>query len=309
MNSDGKKLERSAVRNRSGLPAAPQTRSTVVQPKASAASPVRRPPVAPPAYRPQTLPRVLQAKPLPGVQPADPATRAGVAPAVYRPQPAPRVLQTKIALGQKAPAQQSSRQHVAQPVYRPEQGKIAQAKPVAAIQAERSDRQTSMRQISMPGKTRSTTVQRSIGLAELFGHDEWEAGGGRAPTGAIQNTVATTAAFAGLRAGGSIDAALLVAQVPAGCQNDFEIESRTQRGFKYSWNDTNGVAWLVWGHEPDAGAALGHVGGNQWSVRIRRGNQFLMSATINPPVGVAYDWAQANTPPRVQASHIRLTNI
>jgi hypothetical protein len=152
-------------------------------------------------------------------------------------------------------------------------------------------------------------IQRMIGLAELFGQDEWNAGGTRAPAGAVAATLATRTAFANLRAAGQIDAAALVGEVPVGCANTFEIEPRSQRGFKYQWNDTNGTAWTVWGHEADAGAALGHVGGAGWTVRIRNGNHFLMAATINPPVGVPYDWATATTPIRIAASHIPLTNV
>lgn len=152
-------------------------------------------------------------------------------------------------------------------------------------------------------------LQRMIGLADLFGVDDWEAGGNRAPAGAATTTVATSANFENLRVAAQIDAAQLVALVPVGCANVFEFESRTQRGFKYQWNDTNGVAWTVWGHEPDAGAGAGYAGGAGWTVRIRRANHYLMDQTINPPVGVAYDWAVPNTPAKVQHSHIALTNV
>jgi hypothetical protein len=152
--------------------------------------------------------------------------------------------------------------------------------------------------------------QRLIGLAALFGGDEWDAGGTRAPTGAVQTTAATSLAFENLRNNGQIDAAALVALIPAACHNTFEVEARTQRGFKYDWLDGNGVAWRVWGHEPDAGAPAGHAGAAGWTVRIRRnGNRFLMSQQVVPPQGNAYDWHQAGNPAQVQASHITLINV
>src|ERR1041385_8182040 len=74
---------------------APQPRARgLVQPKTTAA-PITRPPAAPPAYRPQPIPKVLQTK-----QPATDriALQSGLsptAPPAYRPQPTPKVLQTK----------------------------------------------------------------------------------------------------------------------------------------------------------------------------------------------------------------------
>src|SRR5687768_12290623 len=68
-----------------------------------------KPPVAPPVYRPQPTPKVLQLKNATKPQPTNAATSARkqpVPPPVYRPQPTPRVLQ------QKKPA--------APPVYRPQ---------------------------------------------------------------------------------------------------------------------------------------------------------------------------------------------
>lgn len=53
-------------------------------------------PVAPPVYRPQPVPRVLQTKTVSSQQPQQ--ARRPVPPPVYRPQPVPKVLQTKAAL-------------------------------------------------------------------------------------------------------------------------------------------------------------------------------------------------------------------
>lgn len=65
--------------------------------KPPAAQLKRTTPVAPPAYRPQPVPKVLQAK----MAPTPPAAqlKQPAAPPAYRPQPVPRVLQTKRATG------------------------------------------------------------------------------------------------------------------------------------------------------------------------------------------------------------------
>jgi len=66
----------------------------------------KKPPPAPPVYRPQPVPKVLQRKTMPGQKPlAAQAPRRPVAPPVYRPQAKPAVAQQKIA---------------APPVYRPQ---------------------------------------------------------------------------------------------------------------------------------------------------------------------------------------------
>jgi hypothetical protein len=60
-------------------------------------------PAAPPAYRPQNVPKVLQAKMAAARQPAKQTGSAPVPPPVYRPQPAPGVLQQKQAGSQPPP--------------------------------------------------------------------------------------------------------------------------------------------------------------------------------------------------------------
>jgi hypothetical protein len=64
------------------MPKVLQRKATAVPPPANAAR--RTPPAAPPVYRPQPAPRVLQ-----------PKVAGAAAPPVYRPQPVPRVLQRK----------------------------------------------------------------------------------------------------------------------------------------------------------------------------------------------------------------------
>lgn len=61
------------------------------------------------------------------------ATPKAAAPPVYRPQPVPKVLQTKRSAIQIPPAGQDSRQPIAPPVYRPEAKKIVQLKAVSPL--------------------------------------------------------------------------------------------------------------------------------------------------------------------------------
>jgi hypothetical protein len=119
----------------------------------------------------------------------------------------------------------------------------------------------------------------------------------------------TQANFEALRNAGRIAVNDLMAIIPAGADDEWEsFPGRTQRGFKFAWR-AGAVDWVVWGHEPDLGAAPGHAGAAGWTVRIRRGNQYLMDTTINPPVGAAYDWALGNTPAKIQHSHIPLDGV
>jgi hypothetical protein len=77
---------------------------------------IRKQPVAPPVYRPQPAPQVLQRKAVVKQSPAGQAHP--VAPPVYRPQPVPQVLQLKTAHNPQPQAKQS--QPVAPAVYRPQ---------------------------------------------------------------------------------------------------------------------------------------------------------------------------------------------
>jgi hypothetical protein len=77
-------------------------------------------PVAPPAYRPQPTPKVLQVKTAARQQPPSPQLKnSPAAPPVYRPQPAPRVLQAKTAVA-RGSGTIPGRAPVAPPVYRPQ---------------------------------------------------------------------------------------------------------------------------------------------------------------------------------------------
>src|SRR5947209_12808673 len=75
---------------------APQHNPAVTQLKSAVSAQSVKRPVAPPVYRPQATPKVLQTKsssaqsPQSGQEPRQP-----VAPPLFRPQPTPRVLQAK----------------------------------------------------------------------------------------------------------------------------------------------------------------------------------------------------------------------
>lgn len=77
-----------------------------------------RPPVAPPSYRPQPLPRVLQTKKFGTPQLMFEARKPPVAPPVYRPQPTPAVLQRKAAVVPRIPAQPVAKSRSPEPVRR-----------------------------------------------------------------------------------------------------------------------------------------------------------------------------------------------
>src|SRR5947209_2768796 len=92
-------------------------------PPASAHKKGNRPPIqqllvksaAPPAYRPQSPPRVLQPKAA-----ATQVGKTSVAPPVYRPQPVPRCLQPKAATQRQALPGRVKATPSPPPVYRPQ---------------------------------------------------------------------------------------------------------------------------------------------------------------------------------------------
>lgn len=95
-----------------------QSRLPAIQPKVAPFAENRKPPVAPPVYKPQPTPRVLQRTAAVRGQSAG-AQAKPAAPPVYRPQPAPKVLQTKRAVSQPPPAGKSPDRPAAPPAYRP----------------------------------------------------------------------------------------------------------------------------------------------------------------------------------------------
>lgn len=153
-------------------------------------------------------------------------------------------------------------------------------------------------------RTSEHPVRQHTGLPTLFGLDQW------IPTGTPDPSRAD---FEALLQDGRIEANALMAVVPAGLDNLFEIEPRTQRGFKFEWKDTLGQRWHVHGHEPDTGAASGHVGAGQWVVRIQNGPEWLMSTPITsnfPPGHKNYQppkvWSKARGEEAIARSHIPL---
>lgn len=109
-------------------------KQNLLQPKAAA--PQRLTPTAPPVYRPQPVPKVLQRKAATVRQPPPGATKSTpTAPPVYRPQPMPRVLQPK-ATAPVQPAPQAKRPPTAPPVYNPQPvPRVLQAKKATAAHA------------------------------------------------------------------------------------------------------------------------------------------------------------------------------
>jgi hypothetical protein len=149
--------------------AAHQFRPAVAQSKGVASARARRPPVAPPAYRPQPARGAAQAKAA-QAKPAALKPEAGaprvVAPPVYRPRNGPRVLQPKTAGGPPGAAH-TPRQPVAPPVYRPEHKKIVQLKEGVPARGEQQwkDRGCRMRPCVQghPPHERPPVAQRKLG--------------------------------------------------------------------------------------------------------------------------------------------------
>jgi hypothetical protein len=114
-------------------------RQGALQPKAVAPLQKRPPPVAPPIYRPQPTPKVLQRR-VAAEQPrlTSQSNHRPVAPPVYRPQPTPLVLQRKGALVGQPPAAAAKLPPPAPPVYRPQPvPKVLQTKKGLAASSHR----------------------------------------------------------------------------------------------------------------------------------------------------------------------------
>jgi hypothetical protein len=123
-------------------------------------------PVAPPVYRPQPVPKVLQAK---SSSKGDQAGRKSVAPPVYRPE-AKKIVQPKAVSPQrKSPA--------GPPVYRPNQKEIAQLQTAATTKksfGNRSEVRSSttrnagtaaiQRKLSQPGKTAAPAARGNMAI-------------------------------------------------------------------------------------------------------------------------------------------------
>jgi hypothetical protein len=92
--------------------------SRVVQGSVPVRTLIKKLPVAPPAYRPQALPRVLQTKIPLARQPGNQSKLPPIAPSVYRPQPTPKVMQRKMGLDHRLREGQKPGRPVAPPVYR-----------------------------------------------------------------------------------------------------------------------------------------------------------------------------------------------
>lgn len=153
--------------------------------------------------------------------------------------------------------------------------------------------------ISVYGDVATYRLIESEGLAELFGRSAWR---GTAAAGSNP----TKADFAGLRHAGRIKDDELLALIPSDAENQFAFEPRSQRGFKFEWNN-----WHVHGHEPDAGAAAGHVGAAGWVVRIqdRTDGTWLLAnqwAPGGPNPAAPTDWSRSRSHQVAALSHIPL---
>jgi hypothetical protein len=104
----------------------PNKKLTPVVAQLKTTAPAAKRPVAPPAYRPQPTPKVLQTKRSPSAPQSVQTPRQPVAPPVYRPE-AKKTIQQKAAPQRKLPT--------AAPVYRPEQKRIVQPKISPATRA------------------------------------------------------------------------------------------------------------------------------------------------------------------------------
>jgi hypothetical protein len=170
-------------RNKAALPGQPKQNPHQANMKRPAAPPVYRPqpvpkclqarmsgsqrpaanaqqtPQAPPPYRPNPTPRVLQAK-KPNAQPSVNQPRpAPVAPPPYRPQPVPRVLQSKTA--QTRGGAQQPKHEAQQPGRRPSAHMPGQ--PPTALESLRA-RLSGIRPTPVSAKSmiNAATVQRSV---------------------------------------------------------------------------------------------------------------------------------------------------
>jgi hypothetical protein len=94
-------------------------RTGVLQAKTVAAPRKKQPLPAPPVYRPQPTPKVLQRKVTDAQQCPPRFNHPPAAPAVYRPQPVPKVLQRKAAPVQPQAAGAPKRAHAAPPTCNP----------------------------------------------------------------------------------------------------------------------------------------------------------------------------------------------
>lgn len=93
---------------------------------------------------------------------------------------------------------------------------------------------------------------------------------------------------------GWIDIGKLMFLVPEGTQNTWTANptDRIQKGFKYVWEDKSGIKYTVHGHEEDGKAPHGSVAKNNWIVRIRHGNRYLLTEkVVEIQEGVQKNWS------------------
>lgn len=155
---------------------------------------------------------------------------------------------------------------------------------------EASARSHDMRSARLTQGGTDAVAQPFMGLADLFGRNDW------VPTGGVP---ATAANFENLRhaPNGTIWWSELRQLIPAGTPNTYEFGPRALRGFKFEWVEPGNTRYHVHGHEPDLGAPVGGAGGAGWVVRIRRNNVWLLAqpwAPAHPAGQPPMDWSAAN---------------
>ena len=113
---------------------------------------MKKPPIAPPVYRPQPLPKVLQTK-----RSLSNRSLPPVAPQIFRTQQKPRVLQEKPKIGQAQFVAQPKQAPAAPPVYRP--GPLPRVLQTKRTEASKATSLTAGAKGPVPS-TRQGTVQR-----------------------------------------------------------------------------------------------------------------------------------------------------
>ena len=157
-------------------------------------------------------PRVLQPK---TVLP-QPQVKRPAAPPAYRPQPVPKVLQTKTAVVRQPPLNQPQRKPVAPPVYRPEQKRIVQPKIMSRPQNPRSHG-TAIQCAAAVAASPASASSRYVNMGEIA------VSTGRMHTDKLFNCIAVVAYHeaSGYAAFTHYNTAFAFRQEPTGEENEF----------------------------------------------------------------------------------------
>jgi hypothetical protein len=158
-------------------------------------------PVAPPVYRPQAIPKVLQRKTA-TIQPRPSCMTKHMpaAPPVYRPQPTPKVLQRKaVGARQPTPSPHSNHLPAAPPVYRPQPApKVLQTKTAIASRPNGLSRPTPVPAPTCRPQHASRIMQAKFpkGVSTLSGAQGPKGSVGNRGAAVIQRTLAGAKTYA-----------------------------------------------------------------------------------------------------------------